>query len=211
MAQLVLNREQSREIDRRAIEQLRISGCVLMENAGRGCVDVLERLGIAGPIVVLCGKGNNAGDGFVIARHLVVRGHDCRVVLLRPTDELRGDAAANHAILVHLDVKFISSPAELNAIRVDWVVDAMLGTGATGEPLAPFDKAIDWMNAQGCKKLAVDVPSGLDCDTGQPAAHTVRADHTCTFAAMKVGFTQPSAKPFTGTVHVCDIGVPANI
>lgn len=211
MNELILNREQSREIDRRAIEQLRISSRVLMENAGRGCVDVLERVGIAGPVVILCGKGNNAGDGFVIARHLVVRGHDCRVVLLCSTDELRGDTAANHAVLLHLDVKFISSPAELNTISADWVVDAILGTGATGEPRPPFDKAIDWMNAQSCKKLAVDIPSGLDCDTGEPATHTVRADHTCTFVATKIGFTQPSAKPFTGIVHVCDIGVPANI
>ena len=75
----------------------------------------------------------------------------------------------------------------------------MLGTGAVGEPRPPFDAAIDWINQRPAKTqvLAVDVPSGLDCDTGQPAAHTVRADHTCTFAAMKIGFTQPAAKPFS--------------
>ena len=93
----------------------------------------------------------------------------------------------------------------------DWLIDAMLGTGAQGEPRPPFDVAIDWMNAQSGKKLAVDVPSGLDCDTGQPAGHTIRADHTCTFAAMKIGYLQPSAKPFTGEVHVCDIGVPPQL
>jgi NAD(P)H-hydrate epimerase len=87
----------------------------------------------------------------------------------------------------------------------------MLGTGAVGEPRPPFDAAIDWMNSQVCKKLAVDVPSGLDCDTGQPASHVIRADHTCTFAAMKIGFTKPAAKPFTGTIHVCDIGVPPRL
>jgi NAD(P)H-hydrate epimerase len=92
-----------------------------------------------------------------------------------------------------------------------WLIDAMLGTGAVGEPRPPFDAAIDWMNAQPARKLAVDVPSGLDCDTGQPATHTIRADQTCTFAAMKIGFTQPSAKPFTGTVDVCDIGVPPRL
>jgi NAD(P)H-hydrate epimerase len=87
----------------------------------------------------------------------------------------------------------------------------MLGTGAVGNPRPPFDAAIDWMNSHLAKKFAVDVPSGLDCDTGQPAAHTVRADHTCTFAAMKIGFTQVSAKPYTGTIHVCDIGVPPKL
>src|SRR5882757_6842301 len=95
----VLNREQSRDIDRRAIEEFGFTGLVLMENAGRGCVDVLEGLGIDGPVVILCGKGNNAGDGFVIARHLAIRGNDCRVLLLCPPADLRGDAATNFAIL----------------------------------------------------------------------------------------------------------------
>jgi NAD(P)H-hydrate epimerase len=204
----LLNREQCREIDRRAIEELGIPGLVLMENAGRGCVDVFERVGIDGPIAILCGKGNNAGDGFVIARHLQVRDYACCVFLTCPPDELRGDAATNYVILSRLDVPIASSLAELDSIRPDWIVDAMLGTGAVGEPRPPFDAAIDWMNSQTSKKLAIDVPSGLDCDTGQPAAHAVRADHTCAFAAMKTGFTQPSARPFTGEVHVCDIGLP---
>src|SRR4029077_4571708 len=94
-----------------------------------------------------------------------------------------------------------------------WLIDALLGTGAVGEPRPPFDAAIDWMNARttNTNLLAVDLPSGLDCDTGQPAAHTVRADHTCTFAAMKIGFTQPAAKSFTGEIHECDIGVPPRL
>ncbi len=195
-----------------------MSGLVLMENAGRGCVDVLERLGISGPIVILCGKGNNAGDGFVIARHLEIRGHACRVILLCPAAELRGDAAANFAILRRTNVPItefaqqaVADLASVEPYDADWIVDAMLGTGASGKPRPPFDAAIDWMNAQRCKKLAVDVPSGLDCDTGQPASRAVRADHTCTFAAMKIGFTQPAAGPFTGTVHVCDIGVPRQL
>jgi NAD(P)H-hydrate epimerase len=221
MDALALTRQQSREIDRIAIENYGIPSIVLMENAGRGCVDVLERIGIDGPVVILCGKGNNAGDGFVIARHLEIRGYTSRVVLLCSPDELRGDAATNFAILqktgvpitTHVDESLRDSKARVLDGRghVDWLIDAVLGTGAVGEPRPPFDAAIDWMNDQPAKKLAVDVPSGLDCDTGQPAAHTIRADHTCTFAAMKIGFTQPSAKPFTGTVHVCDIGVPPQL
>ncbi|HJQ81070.1 MAG TPA: NAD(P)H-hydrate epimerase, partial [Lacipirellulaceae bacterium] len=99
MNERLLTREQSRELDRRATDEYGIPSIVLMENAGRGCVDVLERLGIDGPVAILCGKGNNAGDGFVIARHLEIRGHECRVILLCPPNELRGDAAANFAIL----------------------------------------------------------------------------------------------------------------
>jgi NAD(P)H-hydrate epimerase len=214
-----LTREQCREVDRRAIEECGMSGLVLMENAGRGCVDVLERLGIDGPVAILCGKGNNAGDGFVIARHLDIRGYECRVLLLRPPHELRGDAAANFAVLLKTDIQIIdlseragaSPPPDL--ADAPWLVDAILGTGAVGEPRPPFDAAIDWINTRNAKTqaMAVDVPSGLDCDTGQPASHTVRADHSCTFAAMKIGLRQPAAKPFTGTIHVCDIGVPPNL
>jgi NAD(P)H-hydrate epimerase len=229
MPTTALTRDQCRELDRRAIEEYGIASLVLMENAGRGCVDVLERLGIDGPVVILCGKGNNAGDGFVIARHLEIRGYDCRVVFLFPPSALTGDAAKNCAILQNSDVPIIevsheragasSPPAgtrlknqlDHSAHGAAWLVDAMLGTGARGEPRPPFDAAIDWMNAQPCQKLAVDVPSGLDCDTGQPATHTIRADHTCTFAAMKVGFTEATAIPFTGTIHVCDIGVPLRL
>jgi NAD(P)H-hydrate epimerase len=229
MERPILTREQCRQIDRIAIEEYGISGLVLMENAGRGCVDVLERLGIDGPIVVLCGKGNNAGDGFVIARHLDIRGDACRVILLCPPHELRNDAATNFSILQKANVPIIDLSSEragasspppkddlLNqltkhATGATWLIDALLGTGATGDPRPPFDTAIDWMNSHPAKKLAVDLPSGLDCDTGQPAAHTVRADHTCTFAVMKIGFTQPSAKSFTGTIHVCDIGVPPQL
>jgi len=230
----VLSRNQCREIDRRAIEDYGMSGLVLMENAGRGCVDVLERIGIDGPVVILCGKGNNAGDGFVIARHLDIRGYECRVLLLEPAVEpakkLRGDAATNFALLKGSRVEITSftqpddeplsvTPAhypaglDFHSQGAAWLVDALLGTGAVGDPRPPFDVVIDWVNARPAKTkaLAVDVPSGLDCDTGQPYAHTVRADHTCTFAAMKTGFIRPSAKPYTGTIHVCDIGVPPEL
>lgn len=213
MAATALTREECRAIDRRAMEEYGFSGLVLMENAGRGCVDVLERLGIDGPVVILCGRGNNAGDGFVIGRHLAIRGHTCRVLLLGDPHQLQGDAATNFVILRKTGVPVDQFDASHTAGDAAWLVDAMLGTGARGQPRPPFDTAIDWMNARAAntQALAVDVPSGLDCDTGRPAAHTVRADHTCTFAAMKIGFTQPAAKPFTGTIHVCDIGLPPGI
>jgi NAD(P)H-hydrate epimerase len=215
-----LTRAQAREVDRRAIEELGVPSLVLMENAGRGCVDVLERLGIDGPVVILCGKGNNAGDGFVIARHLEIRGYECRVLLLCDPTELRGDADANFQILQKLRIPLVdvskraeasSPPREMR--DASWLIDALLGTGAQGEPRPPFDAAIDWINARATttRALAVDVPSGLDCDTGLPSKHTVLADHTCTFAAMKIGFLEPTAAQFTGTVHVCDIGLPESL
>lgn len=219
MQNLALTRSECRELDRRAIDELAISSLVLMENAGRGCVDILEQIGIGGPVVILCGKGNNAGDGFVVARHLDIRGYECRVLLLSPAKDLRGDAAANFAILQKTEAPIVDLSLERHLVdKLDehgrssaWVVDALLGTGATGDPRPPFDIAIDWMNAHPGKRLAVDVPSGLDCDSGEPSSPAVRADHTCTFAAMKVGFTQATAKAYTGTIHVCDIGVPPRL
>lgn len=195
-------------------------GIVLMENAGRGCVDRLESLGVDGPVAVLCGKGNNAGDGFVIARHLLVRGHECRVALGAPPSELQDDALAAFNMLTPLAAPILDlsgvNPAlmieELDAFcdGAHWLVDALLGTGASGPPRPPFDSLIDWMNAEPANRLAVDLPSGLDCDTGAPAAPTVKATATCTFLRPKAGFLNPEAQPYLGQVFVTDIGVPAD-
>jgi NAD(P)H-hydrate epimerase len=190
-------------------------GLVLMENAGRGCVDVLCELGCKGPVVVVCGKGNNAGDGFVIARHLMTRGIPADVVLLNAPGELRGDAAANFGILKHCGIRIVdfSGGFEVAAFEkelagAEWVVDAILGTGAAGAPRRPADMAIRLMNAANAKRLAVDLPSGLDCETGEAAEPTFCADHTCTFVAPKVGFGKAAAARVLGQVHVVDIGVP---
>ncbi len=128
---------QSRLVDRLAAEEYGFSGLVLMENAGRGVADVLCRLGIAGPVVVCCGKGNNAGDGFVLARHLDLRGHKVRVLLWAGPEELTGDAAANYRILAKTDVPIDVFGAAHDAQRLAkllegaaWIVDALLGTGA---------------------------------------------------------------------------------
>ncbi|HEX5104598.1 MAG TPA: NAD(P)H-hydrate epimerase [Pirellulaceae bacterium] len=213
-----LSRAEVREVDRRAIEQHGMSGLVLMENAGRGCVDTLMSLGCKGPVAVVCGKGNNAGDGFVIARHLEIRGIPVTVILLCAPAELRGDAAANYAILakgdrplVDLSGRYSSDSFQAELVGADWIIDALLGTGATGAPRPPMDDAIRLMNASPACRLAVDLPSGLDCDTGSPAEPTIRADHTCTFVAPKIGFASPKAVPYLGEVHVLDIGVPSGV
>lgn len=213
-----LTRAQVRQVDRRAIETYGISGLVLMENAGRGVVDRLCEIGIDGPVVVCCGKGNNAGDGFVIARHLDLRGFDVRVLLWAVAEELSGDAAANFRILQKTDVPIevfgdAADPQRLDGFLAGagWIVDALLGTGARGEPRPPLDTVIDRLNAAAARKLAVDLPSGLDCDTGEPARHTVRAAETCTFVAAKPGLLAAGAERYTGRVHVLDIGAPRKL
>jgi NAD(P)H-hydrate epimerase len=212
------SRAEVREVDRRAIDDYGMSGLVLMENAGRGCADVLRQLGCQGPVAVVCGKGNNAGDGFVIARHLELRGVLVKVILLGAPGELSGDAAANYAILTKSGVPIMDLSARFESVAFDaelsgteWIVDAVLGTGATGAPRPPFDVAIRSMNVAKAKRLAVDLPSGLDCDTGDPADPTLRADHTCTFVATKVGFANPRAAAFVGRIHVLDIGAPRRL
>lgn len=213
-----LSRAEVREVDRRAIAEYGMSGLVLMENAGRGCVEVLLRLGCRGPVAICCGKGNNAGDGFVIARHLDNCGIPVRVLLFAPPAELRGDAAANYAILSRAGLPPVDLSSGSHAESVDqqlagaeWIVDALLGTGATGTPRPPMDLAIRRMNASPAKKLAIDLPSGLDCDTGLAAEPTFRAEQTCTFVAPKIGFGNAAAQTYLGTMHIIDIGVPRRL
>jgi NAD(P)H-hydrate epimerase len=218
MKPITLHRAQVREVDRRAIEEYGLSGLVLMENAGRGVADVLCRLGIAGPVVICCGKGTNGGDGFVTARHLDLRGHPVRVLVWADAEEIRGDAGVNFQILRKCGVSVEIFPAGHDPDRLAaalagaaWIVDALLGTGARGEPHPPLDRVIDELNAAPLPRLAVDLPSGLDCDTGEPARHTIRAQHTCTFVAAKPGFFAPGAERYTGEIHVLDIGAPRKL
>ncbi len=213
-----LTRDESRQVDRRASEVYGISGLVLMENAGRGVVDRLETLGIRGTVVICCGRGNNGGDGFVIARHLEIRGYPARVLLWADPEDLAGDAAVNFKILqksgapIHVFGQgSVPETLEKHLAGAGWIVDALLGTGARGEPRPPIDQAIDRLNASGVPILAVDVPSGLDCESGEPASHTIRAAHTCTFVALKTGFAAEAAQRWLGEVHVLDIGAPWRI
>lgn len=215
MTAFALSRQQAREIDERTVSEYGLPSIVLMENAGRGLADKLFQFGLTGPVVICCGAGNNGGDGFVLARHLDYRRGTVRVLLWGEPGKLRGDAAVNYRVLeksgVPIDVcDADSGPRQLDdALRTAGViVDALLGTGARGEPRPPLDAVIERLNRSGVPIVAVDLPSGLDCDTGAAATHTIRALHTCTFVAPKAGFTAPEAARYTGVVHVLDIGAP---
>jgi NAD(P)H-hydrate epimerase len=212
------DRRQARLLDQLATQRYAIPSLLLMENAGRGVADTLCRLSISGPVAVCCGKGNNGGDGLVLARHLELRGCSPRVLLWAAPDALVGDAAVNFAIVERMGLPLEVFGAEHDSRRLAatlegaaWIVDGLLGTGARGEPAGPLDEVIDQLNAHGAPRLAIDLPSGLDCDTGRPARHTIRAQHTCTFVAPKRGFAAPGAREYTGEVHVLDIGVPRKL
>ena len=216
MALPPLSREQARELDRRAIEDLGVPSLVLMENAGRGTAELLLRLGVHGRVAVCCGKGNNGGDGFVIARHLDIQGTAVKVLLFGRPEDLSPDAAVNYHILERAGLPlrvFADHELDAAAVRqelgsVEWVVDALFGTGLRGPVRAPYDQVITAINDSLARVLAVDIPSGLDCNTGQPLGPTVRARHTATFMALKKGYVNPAAREWLGQVHVLDIGAP---
>lgn len=203
-----------RELEKRAIEEAGIPAVALMENAGRAVALEAARRAPAGTIVVACGRGNNGGDGFVAARHLDNLGRQVRVVAIDPA-KLEGDALANYRAL-----RFTG--AEVHAVGAAWiaefrsslagaalVVDALFGTGLTGPLREPWPAVIDALNACGTPILAVDIPSGLDGDTGRPLGAAVRAVATVSMHAPKAGFE--AAREFTGEVTVADIGIPTRL
>ena len=210
MVPQVLTREQVRDVDRRAIDEYGLPGLVLMENAGRNSAEWLRSLGIAGCVVICCGKGNNAGDGFVIARHLENAGVDARILLCVRPSSLSDDAATNFHVLQRAKSRLVFPPVDWGSelAHADWIVDALLGTGTQGVVREPFVTAIAAINGANRKVFAVDLPSGLDCDTGTPLGCCVQADYTATFVAKKPGFDLPGAAEWTGQVRVIDIGVP---
>lgn len=217
-----LTRQQIRRVDDIAINELQIPGVVLMENAGRGAAQTIRELveqRNARRVAVYCGRGNNGGDGFVIARHLLNAGVNVEVYLTVPESVLRGDAEINQRILRNMGVEMtlIDTAERMRAAactlaRDDIVVDALLGTGFTGEVRQPLTELIAAINdTPHAATVAIDIPSGLDCDTGRPGGIAVRADVTVTFVAEKVGLSRPGAREWTGTVRVVDIGTPPSL
>jgi NAD(P)H-hydrate epimerase len=219
MATPFLSRDEVRALDRRAIEEFGVPGVVLMENAGRGTAELLLSLGVHGPVAVCCGKGNNGGDGFVIARHLDNHHVPVRVLLFCRPDDLTGDAAVNYRIIdrtglpvvVHAGPSVDEAALRRELAAAEWVVDALFGSGLSGPVRPPFDRVIAAVNDSPARVLAVDIPSGLDCDTGLPLGAAVRAHHTATIAALKKGFAQPAAREWLGQVHVIDMGAPRSL
>jgi NAD(P)H-hydrate epimerase len=215
-----LTRAEVRDLDRRAMEEYGVPGVVLMENAGRNVAEFIWNEGgrRPHPTVICCGRGNNGGDGFVVARHLDRRGVDVRVLLFARPDELTGDAVVMYRIVAHSRVPIVVAPPDppdawldeqLALDRPGFKVDALFGTGLRGPLRSPFDRIVDAINRRMYGTVvAVDIPSGLDCDTGEPLGPTVKATHTVTFVAPKAGFANPKAKEWLGEVHVVDIGAP---
>lgn len=224
MDDFYLSREQVRALDRRAIEGYGVPGVVLMENAGRGCAESLMRRNPERrPVSILCGPGNNGGDGFVIARHLDNHGWPVNVHVIAANNPTAGDADINFDILYAAGIPFTQyhpkhvGPPQMHHLRTKavpagaWIVDALFGTGLSRPLASPFAELVEAVNASGNPVLAIDLPSGLDCDTGVPLGPTIRATYTVTFVARKLGFRNPDSRAWTGEVEVVDIGAPRRL
>jgi NAD(P)H-hydrate epimerase len=249
-----LTREQCRAVDQYAIEQLGIPGVVLMENAGRNAADLIEEwirqlarrkadrarpsrqtgkmpvphgeVPVPHEVCIICGKGNNGGDGFVIARQLVNRGYRVSMDLAAEPASLTGDAAINHEIARRMEIPIheLKGDQAVAAAVQRWrsagvVVDALLGTGFSGEVREPLAGIINAINALADRAasqakpliVAVDVPSGLDADTGTVAGPAVKAHRTITFLAPKTGYQKKTARAYLGRVTVVDIGAAVEL
>ncbi len=218
-----VTREEMRELDRRAIEEFGIPAIVLMENAGRGAAEEAARLcrerSLGGPVLAFCGAGNNGGDGFVIARHLANAGYDVRIFCCfdRAKADRAREAGVNLAICEHMGLPILDlrDRGQVEAVRGHLregvlVLDAIFGIGLSQPPREPYATLIRLLNEAGQATLAVDVPSGLDADSGRPLGVALRADVTATMGCPKVGF-RGAAASYLGRLVVVDIGMPASL
>ncbi len=218
LSQKVFCSSQVRQIDRIAMERFHMHSLVLMENAAIQCAQwILRRWTDPRKCVVLCGRGNNGGDGLVVARHLRTAGWECTTVVHGPLDALRPDALANARILVEDAgdrVRFEATASEnaRNTIEdAEMVIDAMLGTGATGAPRTPYDQWIAWANASSGVRIAIDIPTGVDADSGTVAGTAYRPDVTLTFVGRKPAMVQPQSRDLFGEIAVLPIGLPRRL
>ena len=208
-------------IDKYTIEEIGIPGAVLMENAGKGVFN--EFLIKFNPnkkdsILIVCGKGNNGGDGFVVARYLHNYGFEnFNVVLLTSSDKLKGDALINFKICEKLGINILEIESFhefydiFNTDRYDFIFDAILGTGLKFEVKDFYAKIIDFLNNMGSMVISIDIPSGLHSVTGLPLGVSIKADLTCTFAYKKIGLSGYPGCLYSGVTKVVDISIPETI
>jgi NAD(P)H-hydrate epimerase len=220
----VMSRQQVRDYDAWAVSGAGIQGTTLMENAGRSAAEIAMLMlgGKANPCVsVFCGSGNNGGDGYVIARHLANWGVNTRIILCAPREKIAGDARIHFLTcqkmgIVILDFDMAESQIcrQIQDLRrqTHLIIDALFGTGFKGELSSPFAALISCINAADIPILAVDIPSGLDCDTGEPLPVCVEATATVSFVAAKKGFFEGrQLHPAIGQLYIASIGIVKHI
>lgn len=215
----VLSTKQVRAVDQIAVARFGMHSLVLMENAALGCVNWI-RARFANPIktIVLCGQGNNGGDGLAITRHLRCHGWDCQAYMPGPIEKFSTDAAHQASILQAGNGRGLKvvSPAESSPVvdsvgSAQLIIDAMLGTGASGNPRSPIADWIRAANASTAFRLAIDIPTGVNADSGQLSDPTFQADATLTFVALKPSMQNRQASHIFGQITVLPIGIPEQL
>ena len=217
----VLNAAQMREVDRRTIEEIGIPSLVLMENAGRQVVAAMEAMHsdlLERRVGVVCGRGNNGGDGFVVARTLMQRGGDVAVFLLGRVADVRGDARINLEILGRLGLTVLevadSQAWELHFSELSnctLIVDAIFGTGLNAPVSGLIQSVIADVNASGIPVVSIDLPSGLSADSPEPIGDSIEAGLTVTIAAPKLPLVLPPGEMRAGDIVIADIGIPSEV
>lgn len=207
--QLIFDRAGIRETDVRAIEHYGMTGLALMEKAARGSVEIalemIEKSTTSSPVVIACGPGNNGGDGFAMARHLSTLGVPVSLLTAGKPDP-GSDAEVNALLAARMGLESVSDPEAIDSTCL--IVDALLGTGLNREVTGHEHRLIEAINASSAPVLSIDVPSGLDTDTGKPLGIAVMATETVTFVGLKIGFLEPEGRVHTGRVRIIDIGIP---
>ncbi len=207
--------QQMRSIDKRAIQGMGVPGLELMENAGRGIAhhikDILAGETKSKRVAIFCGRGNNGGDGYVIARYLHSWGAQVQVFLLAERKQIEGDALVNLQKIEQIGIR-ISNISALTVLPMvsgfDMVVDAIFGTGFRGQVESHTAKLIDYINSSGIPILAVDTPSGLNNDTGEVAGSCIKASYTATLGLPKIGQYFYPGRGYCGQIKTIDIGMP---
>ncbi|HBC93842.1 MAG TPA: NAD(P)H-hydrate epimerase, partial [Pelotomaculum sp.] len=217
----VVTAEEMKALERTAIEDYGISGLVLMENAGRHVVEVVQQ--VLGEVrdktvTVFIGKGNNGGDGLVVARHLLNMGAVVKLLALANIEEISGDAAINLEIWRKMEQKIYSlqhgdgiNIVRLILMNTDLIVDAIYGTGFKGKIGEKAGRIIEVLNGSGKPIVAVDIPSGLEADSGRVNGPCIRADHTVAFGLPKLGLILEPGAEYAGNLHVVDISIPSGL
>jgi hydroxyethylthiazole kinase-like uncharacterized protein yjeF len=214
-----LSVQQIRDVDRTAIDVYGMHSLVLMENAALGCVNWLQRkFPTPQSTTILCGSGNNGGDGLAIARHLTNAGWPCTVIQLGPLEKLSADARSNYEILtrlhglpVRVTQTELTTEDQVGLRHSSLIIDALLGTGASCAPRWPLAQWLECANSCTAFRLAIDVPSGVDAQTGLAASMAFKADATLTFVARKTGMARTDADSVFGVLEVLPIGIPAQL
>ena len=201
-----VTREEIQEMDRRAIEEFGIPIETLMENAGLAVAEEAARMAPPGSsVTVVCGRGNNGGDGYVVARDLRERGYDAGLMFVEPE---AGDPVDLPHLGAHLNRATAAGTARRDEPTGNLIVDAIFGTGLKRVVAGRAREVVEQINCQRAPVLAIDIPSGLDANTGTPKGVAVRATATVTMGLPKIGFREPDSREYTGRILVADIGFP---